>query len=63
MRPIEFVIDMPKGTKVIVTNNIEESEFITARGLIIEIVGAELFHPKDKYKDRSHIHIFTKLRQ
>lgn len=44
-RPVMFEIQMPKGTKGLITNNVAESEFITPPNTSIEILGAELYHP------------------
>ena len=41
--PVSFEIQMPKGTKGIITSNLAESEFITQIGTGIEIIGAEVY--------------------
>jgi len=41
-RPVKFIIQMPEGTKGLVTDNIKESEFIAMRGSKLEILGADM---------------------
>lgn len=47
--PIKFEIQMPIGTKGIITNNLAESEFITKKGSSIDIIGAEVYNDGGKY--------------
>ena len=47
--PIKFEIQMPTGTKGIITNNLAESEFITKRDSSIDIIGAEVYNDGEKY--------------
>lgn len=58
-RPIQFEIQMPKGTKGLITNNYDESEFIAKAGSSIEILGAKVYN--DGVKDC--VRIFAKLIQ
>ena len=60
--PVKFTTQMPKGTKGLITNNTAESEFISARGSKLEILGADLYHP-DIYKgdEKYYINIYAKL--
>jgi len=63
---VKFTIQMPEGTRGLVTNNWDESEFIAARGSSLEILGAEYYHPNigGEIKDNLyHINIFAKLKQ
>lgn len=46
--PVQFEIQMPTGTKGLITNNWAESEFITKRGTAIEILGAEVYNDGTK---------------
>lgn len=46
--PVEFELQMPKGTKGLITNNLMESEFITQKGSSIEILGAKVYNNKNK---------------
>lgn len=43
-RPVEFQIQMPSGTKGLVTDNWKESEFITKPGTGLEILGAREYN-------------------
>ena len=40
--PIKFEIQMPAGTKGVITNNLPESEFISKNGSTIEILKSEI---------------------
>lgn len=57
--PVQFEIQMPAGTKGLITNNWAESEFITKRGTAIEILGAEVYN--DGAKDC--VRVFGRLVQ
>ena len=46
--PVEFELQMPKGTKGLITNNLMESEFITQKGSSIEILGTKVYNNKNK---------------
>lgn len=48
MRPIEFHIQLPKGTKGLLTGNYKESEFIAKNNSSLEIIGAERYDYIDK---------------
>lgn len=43
-RPVEFQIQMPSGTKGLITDNWKESEFITKPGTGLEILGAREYN-------------------
>lgn len=47
--PIKFEIQMPTGTKGIITNNLPESEFITKKDSTIDILDAEVYNDGEKY--------------
>lgn len=47
--PIKFEIQMPAGTKGILTDNLMESEFIAKKGSAIEILGTEVYNDGGKY--------------
>ena len=57
--PIKFEIQMPAGTKGIITNNLAESEFITKKDSSIDILGAEVYNDGEKYC----VKIFARLLQ
>lgn len=57
--PFKFEIQMPKGTKGIITDNLPESEFITKCGSSLDILGAEVYN--DGAKDC--VKIFARLLQ
>lgn len=40
-RPIKLEIGIPKGTKMFVTENYEESELVLPRGTVLEVISAE----------------------
>lgn len=40
-RPIKLEIDIPKGSKMFVTENYEESELVLPRGTVLEVISAE----------------------
>jgi SPP1 gp7 family putative phage head morphogenesis protein len=67
MRPVEFVIQTPKGTKGLVTTNIDESEFMVAPNTDLEILGAETYHPIGKSgkpnNRKTFVRIFAKMIQ
>lgn len=46
--PVEFELQLPKGTKGLITNNLMESEFITQKGSSIEIIGAKVYNKRNK---------------
>lgn len=46
--PFKFEIQMPKGTKGIITDNLAESEFITKCGSSLDILGAEVYNDGGK---------------
>lgn len=46
--PIKFEIQMPAGTKGVLTNNLPESEFIAKSGSTIEIMKAEVYNDGTK---------------
>lgn len=46
-RPVEFKIQMPSGTKGLITDNWKESEFITKPGTGLEILGAKEYNNND----------------
>lgn len=56
---IQFEIQIPTGTRGLLTSNCEESEFITATGTILEILRAEAYNDGEK----DCIRIFAKLLQ
>lgn len=47
--PIKFEIQMPAGTKGVITNNLPESEFITKKDSTIDILDAEVYNDGEKY--------------
>lgn len=47
--PIKFEIQMPAGTKGVLTDNLMESEFIAKKGSAIEILGTEVYNDGGKY--------------
>ena len=47
--PIKFEIQMPKGTKGLITSNMMESEFIAKKDTGIEILGADVYNDGKKY--------------
>lgn len=57
--PIKFEIQMPKGTKGLLTDNLAESEFIVKNDSAIEIIGAEVYNDGNK----ECVKIFAKLIQ
>ena len=57
--PFKFEIQMPKGTKGIITDNLPESEFISKCGSSLDILGAEVYN--DGAKDC--VKIFARLLQ
>ena len=46
--PIEFKIQMPKGTKGFITSNLDESEFIAKNGSSLEILDAYVYNDGGK---------------
>lgn len=46
--PIKFEVQMPKGTKGLITDNLPESEFIAKNGSNIEIIGATAYNDGKK---------------
>lgn len=46
--PIQFEIQMPIGTKGLITDNWEESEFIAKPGSILDVLGAEVYNDGEK---------------
>jgi len=60
--PVKITLQMPKGTRGLVTDNVKEAEFIAAKGSKMQILGAEIYHP-DKYRGEKEyrIHIMAKL--
>lgn len=61
-RPIKFTIKAPKGTKGLVTNNTEESEFIVARNSKLKIIDAESYKPS-KLGKRTYVNIIAEIIQ
>lgn len=57
--PIQFEIQMPVGTRGLITNNWAESEFITKTNTTLEILRAEVYNDGEK----DCIRIFAKLLQ
>lgn len=57
--PIQFEIQMPVGTRGLITNNWAESEFITKTNTTLEILRAEVYNDGEK----NCIRIFAKLLQ
>lgn len=57
--PIKFEIQMPKGTKGLITDNLAESEFIAKNNSAIEIIGAGVYNDGNK----DCVKIFAKLIQ
>lgn len=57
--PVQFEIQMPTGTRGLITDNWKESEFITQRNSAIEILGAEAYNDGEK----DCIRIFGRLVQ
>lgn len=47
--PIKFEIQMPKGTKGLITSNYMESEFIAKANTVLELIGAEVYNDGNKY--------------
>ena len=58
--PVEFELQLPRGTHGLITNNLMESEFITQKGSSIEILGAKVYNNKNK---ETCIKIFGKVVQ
>ncbi len=58
-RAIQFEIQLPKGTRGLITDNIAESEFISKPNSSIDIIGAEVYNDNRK----SCIRIFAKIIQ
>ena len=55
---------MPEGTQGLITNNTAESEFISARGSSLEILGSDLYNPDvgGYVRDnRWYLNIYAKL--
>lgn len=46
--PIRFDIQMPKGTKGLITSNMQESEFLAQNGSSLEILGATVYNDGEK---------------
>lgn len=57
--PVQFEIQMPSGTKGLITDNWKESEFIAKPGATIEILGAEAYNDGEK----DCIRVFGRLLQ
>ena len=58
-RPVQFEIQMPEGTKGLITSNWEESEFIAKPNTTIDILGAKVYNSGGK----PYIKIFARLIQ
>lgn len=46
--PVQFEIQMPKGTKGLITDNYKESEFMAKPNSTIEILGSEVYNDGEK---------------
>ena len=57
--PVQFEIQMPSGTKGLITDNWKESEFVAKPGSAIEILGAEAYNDGEK----DCIRVFGRLLQ
>ena len=58
-RPVKFEIQMPAGTRGLITNNYAESEFIAQPNTTLEIIGAEAYNDGEK----DCVRIFARLLQ
>ena len=57
--PFKFEIQMPAGTKGLITDNLPESEFITKNNSALEIIGATVYNDGEK----DCVKIFARLLQ
>lgn len=57
--PVKIEIQMPAGTKGVITNNLQESEFIAKPKSSIEILGAEVYNDGNK----DCVKIFARIMQ
>ena len=57
--PIKFEIQMKKGTKGLITSNLQESEFIIKDGSSIEIIGSKVYNDNGD----NCILVFAKIKQ
>ena len=62
-RPIEFEIQIPKGTKGLITDNYKESEFIAKPDSTLELYDVKVYNLGDEYDDVPLIKIFARLKQ
>ena len=61
-RSVEFIIQMPKGTKGLVTDNRQETEFMAKPESALEIIGAEVYnYVNDSGQFRPRVCIYVKL--
>lgn len=63
--PVKFTLQMPKGTKGLVTHQWQESEFIAAKGATLEIIGVDTYHPTIRgfYKENLYyLNIYARLK-
>lgn len=58
-RPVKFEIQMPAGTKGLITSNYKESEFIARPKTTLEILGSKVYN----YKDKPGITIYARMLQ
>ena len=64
MRAVQIEIQMPKGTKGLLTDNFMESEFIAKNNSTLEFIGAESYdHVDTKGRNMHGIKLFARMIQ